>query len=468
MAGGIVTVQGVGAGPTREIVSLYMSSDANLALAQATLGTVTSLVQLFGSTGNLGLSPVDIAPPGLVGSGAAKLFGVVNTANFPAGTTDAYVGALPATYGAFVTNLAGTTTVANDPGATGTGDLGGFTLVSSNGDLVFTDNAAGSLIITGGGSNTITLSASSSNTRFQGDGKNRINFEAASGVASVTGTAASVDSIFGTAATAGLEYISNSGAAAIINPNAANVTIMGGSQGAETVFGGNQTVVGAGGQGTTVVSGPVSTGKLTVFAGEGYFKGGVNGGNVLNAGTAGAATLVGGGAGDILRAGGAGDQLVAGPGASTLDGSNSAGSDHLWAAQDGATTMYGSKAQGDDFFFSSSTVQGSTGGVSFEGVLMYLHHAPDGTTLNSNVSNWVYVGHNAPGAGQYSANFGTVADFISGVDHLQIAGAAAAGAGQGAYSLTYGGANTTLDTGAGSHIVFLNAHLTNSDIGRFN
>lgn len=466
MAGYTVTVQGA----NREIVSLTMSSLANYILAQSTLLIVTDLVQAIDGNGRLNVK--DIAPGNTGLTGSLRGFGVLNSATAALGASD-NVGALNSLFSEFVTNLSGTTTLSDDPAVIGSGPVGssgsltGFTLVSSTGDLVFTDSAVGSTIITGGGNNSVTLSALSSNTTFQGDGQNTILFNATGGAASVYGTSygasGSSDSIYGSMAAAGLVYSSAAGAAALINPDAANVTIFGGSVGSETVFGGNQTVVGANGLGTTTVSGPESTGRLVVFAGEGYFKGAVSGGNALEAGAAGMATLVGGGAGDILRAGGTLDQLVAGPGPSTLDGSQSAGNLDLWAAQNGATSMFGSKNQGDNFFFNSSTVQGT----NFTGAYASLHHAPDGTLLNNNAVNWVYVGHDNNGSNQNSANFGIVTDFIHGLDHLQIAGAPVSGSGQGRVSLNYDGQSTTLDTGAGSQIVFLNSHVTISDVGRY-
>jgi hypothetical protein len=100
-----------------------------------------------------------------------------------------------------------------------------------------------------------------------------------------------------------IDYIPNGGPA-FINPMAENVVILdNGPAGSETLAGG--------------------TGAATVFGGEGRFSGGSAGGNALISGTvSGAATLIGGGAGDFLASYGVGNTMIAGSGDETLLGAN--------------------------------------------------------------------------------------------------------------------------------------------------
>jgi hypothetical protein len=276
---------------------------------------------------------------------------------------------------------------------------------------------------------------------FGGDGNNTITLTSTDfrglGVAStVMGTSASSDTITGAPGSTGALVYKDGGGTALINPTAGNVTVFGGSGGTQTVFGGSTPF----------------TGSLTVVKGTGLFVGGTAGNNLIGASTVGGSTLIGGGANDTLRAGGQGDILVGGGGLSTLDGSGSAGGDILVASSSAPTYMFGSRSVGDVFFFSNSTVSG----VGFKGSFIAAHTSPNGTidNLNNNVSNTFAIGS--------GAEFGTVYDFISGVDKVSISGA------QGSVNIispTVTGGQYVLYTSTGTTIAFL-TKISSSDIVR--
>jgi len=191
------------------------------------------------------------------------------------------------------------------------------------------------------------------------------------------------------------------------------------------------------------------TGSLKANGIQGYAEGGSGGSNKISANTNGTSTLVGGGSGDTLVAGGAGDQLVARArgGQATLDGSQTAGGVNMWAdvngtnRTSGTVVMFGSQSQADNFYLSTSTLTGSSGGTSFTGSLIKLHHDANGTLLNSNVKNNIDVG-----VFNNLSQFATVTDFISGVDKLIV------GQGQGAVTTAVSGSNTIVTTAQGSTI----------------
>lgn len=143
-----------------------------------------------------------------------------------------------------------------------------------------------------------------------GDGRNVVNFEETRptapnnmiGISGTSTTAATVNAVG-----AGLLVLQDGGAA-VINAHASDVTVYGSpgpgwnGEGAVTLFGGTGS--------TDMVGG-----------GSGYFQAGTGGHSLLASSTIpGAATLVGGGAGDTLMAQGSGDLMVAGPGNETLVG----------------------------------------------------------------------------------------------------------------------------------------------------
>jgi hypothetical protein len=211
---------------------------------------------------------------------------------------------------------------------------------------------------------------------------------------------------------------------------------MGGNGGTETIFGGAAFV------GGSLVTTNAFTGSLTVTGGTGYFGGGSAGHNNIGASSVGGSTLIGGGANDTLRAGGQGDVLVAGAGTATLDASNSVGNDTLFASNTNATLMFGSKSQGDTFFFGTSTVSGT----GFEGTFVAAHTAPNSAqySLNTTVSNTFAISG--------GAEFGTVYDFISGVDKISIS--AAQGGTATLYVPASGTGQSLLTTSTGTTIAF--------------
>ena len=132
-----------------------------------------------------------------------------------------------------------------------------------------------------------------------------------------------------------LIYIPDHGAGQIA-PGAGNVIILAGNGGNETLYGGSATVSGV------VLSADAFTGSATVFAGSGWLHGGSAGGNNMQTSTIpGAATLIGGGNGDVLQANAAGDLLIAGSGTEVLFASAAATGGDTFITGSGATTVIG-------------------------------------------------------------------------------------------------------------------------------
>lgn len=321
-------------------------------------------------------------------------------------------------------------------------------VIAAAGGLTFTDNGASTVLVVGGGTNTINFGSGSTNASFIGDGANTLNISTAFGATSIFGTSASSDTIVGAVGGGNVVYTSAAGSRAFINPGADNVTVFGSSgAGTATVFGGSSV--------------NTFTGRLTVVDGTGYFQGGTAGNNILGSSTVGSTTLIGGGGDDILTARGANDVLVAGAGAATLDGSHSSGKDTFFASSTGTSLMYGGTSSGDTFFTNNSTISG----VGFTGSFIDLHTAPNALFhgLNSNVSNFIGIGFSGNGA-----NYGTISDFISGVDKL-VLNTSVTGS---SYSLTSGvlvGSNgpvtyTNMQTANGSFITVYNSVIKSSDI----
>ncbi len=340
------------------------------------------------------------------------------------------VGTLAPNVVAVVINNTGTTAAAN------TKYTGNQTIVSGNGGLSFVDNGVFTVVNVGGGNNADTMAGLGG--LFSGDGNNTITIQTANtGVAStIAGTSSSADTILGAVGSTGSTVYKDGGGTAVINPTAGSVTVLGGSGGTQSVFGGSNAF----------------TGTLTVQDGTGYFSGGTNGSNFIATSSVGGSTLIGGGANDTLQAGGPGDQLIASAGITTLDGSKSVGSDSMTGSDVSPTYMFGSASEGDTFYFGTSSAQG----VGFKGTFIAAHTAPNsGTvldTLNNNVSNTFVLG-----AGH---EFGTVYDFISGVDKVSISAA------QGSFQIlapTAGGTQYVLATSTGTTIAFL-TKITDADI----
>jgi len=420
------TVTIVGASGTNVVSQLQVTSSQAYAAANLAASNIESL---FGTYGQLNINTGY--------AGTAPIIGSAGGSGVPTNNGTLVVGTLTSAVQGLLINNTGLTTASN------VRFVGGETVLSGTGNLLFSDNGVGTQIITGGGTNTINFTASSMFGTFIGDGANTINVNSSSGVTSIYGTSASVDTITGSGS-GQISYTSAPGSSAIINPGSANVTVFGAAGGTVSVFGG------------------YGTDQLTVNSGTGYFAGGTNGGNSLTSSYAGLTTLVGGGNGDVLTSYGTGDVLVASTGAETLNGANSGGGVNLWASSTGSSLMFGSAATGDTFFTSTSTVQG----VGFEGTFIDMHTAPNTSLPGLNhASNEIVVGL---GDTAKLANFASVGDFVSGLDKIVLV-TANIGAN---YNLSYATvstgtgteAMTTLTTTNGSTILLYNAHVVASDI----
>jgi hypothetical protein len=180
-----------------------------------------------------------------------------------------------------------------------------------------------------------------------GSATNTVNLEPGSQVNMLllSGTAATAATV--NAAGAGLTVVQNGGAG-IINANDSNVTVFGTPAAGGGWWSGGGSVTLFGGSGTDVVCG-----------GTGFFRAGSGGGSLLVSSTLpGAATLVGGGSGDVLQALGSGDVMAAGSGNETLLGGLAPivaiGFRGLEPA--GAVTdMTGSASGGNTFFIGNGT-----------------------------------------------------------------------------------------------------------------
>lgn len=311
------------------------------------------------------------------------------------------------------------------------------------------DTGIGSIINCTNGRNVITLTSDSVDSTILGDGKNILNINTVSGVTSIIATSNSYDFMYSSLNTTGdIFYRSADFAEGFITPFASNVTVSGsGVIGSETVWGGE-------------IENRFS-GRLTVNDGIGYFQGGSGGNNLINSSAYGISTLIGGGSNDVLIAKGVGDVLVGAKGQSTLDGSLSFGNVSFFTSKNGASLMYGSKTLSDTFYLNESTVKAS----GFVGAFFDLHTAPASTlyNLNTNVSNTIAVGFSGTGS-----NFGSVGDFISGLDKI-VLNTASAGS---TFNLTSGtvlGQNgivtyTNFVTSNGSVITFYNTIIKDTDV----
>jgi hypothetical protein len=417
------TVTIVGAAGTNVVSQLQVTSSQAFAAANLAANSIESLFSTYGQLNiNTGYA------------GTAPIIGSAGGSGVPTNDGTLVVGTLTNAVQGLLINNTGLTTASN------VRVVGGETVLSGMGNLLFSDNGVGTQIITGGGTNTINFTGNSMFGTFIGDGANTINVNSSTGVTSIYGTSASVDTINGTG-TGQISYTSAAGSSAIINPGSANVTVFGAAGGTVSVFGG------------------YGTDQLTVNSGTGYFAGGTNGGNVLTSSAVGLTTLVGGGNGDVLTSYGTGDVLVASTGAETLNGANSSGGLNLWASSTGSSLMFGSTTTGDTFFTSTSTVQG----VGFEGTFIDMHTAPNTSLPGLNhASNEIVVGLGDTGG---LANFASVGDFVSGTDKIVLV-TANIGAN---YTLSYATVNgneamTTLTTTNGSTILLYNAHVVAGDI----
>ncbi len=377
----------------------------------------------------------------------------------PVALGDVNLGTLNANVSAVLINNTGVTTLSNTSSSLNQRIVGGA------GGIVLTDAGTSTQVVVGGGTNAVTLDATSTNATFTGDGTNTVIVGAMGGTTTIQGTGASVDSIQATGS-GNVFYVASSGAATILQATSGNVTIVGAAGATQTVFGGDGTTIlsdGAGGLKTITTQ--AFTGSLSARGVSGYAEGGLAGNNTLSGNAAGASTLVGGGSGDTLVAGGAGDQLVARAhgGTTVLDGSQANGGVSLWAdvngrdMSSGAVTMYGSKSVADNFYLSTSTVTGTTNGVTFEGSLVSLHTGSNGAVMNAGAG----IVQNSINVGVFNnfAQFATVTDFVSGADKLVV------GQGQGSFSIASSGDAFTVTTASGS-VITVQGTIAATDIVR--
>jgi hypothetical protein len=337
--------------------------------------------------------------------------------NDPTGNTLIIGGVRPGGYGV-INTLAPTSALGiivnnTDPtSVTLPGAGNGQIVYSGIGVTTITAGGQGDTIISGGGFNTINFTNTSTNSLFLGDGQNVVNVNTASGATTIFGTSASSDTILGGSSGGGssgdIYYVSAAGSMALIDPGAHNATVIGTAGGTETV---------------SVFGGLAFTGNLTVTNGTGYFQGGSNGGNSMASSTVGGTTLVGGGQGDILKSMGKGDILKAGSGLETMVGAGALGYDQFWASTSTATGLLTMSAlAGNNKYL----------GASIEGSFIDMHLNGAAQTLGSSVEGTVT-------ASSSSAQFATIADFISSKDKLVLT--------------FFGGANTATSIASGATII---------------
>jgi serralysin len=308
---------------------------------------IAVLQQKYGANMSFNTGDDDYVLPGANGQGTGYSCiwdaGGTNTMSY-SGSGNAVIDLRPATlqfavggggYLSYVQGIFGGYTIAN--GVTIRIAVGGsgndFLQANDAGDLL-NANAGNNTIIGGAGNDTITSAIGNdrimpglgSNLVFLGQGIDTVTSAGAdtvvagSGVATVGLSGANAALAFGGAGQ--LAFLNGSGASTVV-----------GGAGATTVFGGTGSVRNWGG------------------SGAGIAIGGTAGGNILVAGSTQAATLAGGGSGDLLVAGNGNNVLSAGAGAETLFGGNGhaliaagSGSD-LVVLGGGTDTVFGGSGQ---------------------------------------------------------------------------------------------------------------------------
>ncbi|WP_374297222.1 hypothetical protein [Sphingomonas sp.] len=214
------------------------------------------------------------------------------------------------------------------------GALGGST-------LILDDRAGGGMDVSVGAGLLVALeSGGSDSIMAQGGTVAILAHQGSTGLAGITTITAAASTDL---------WVGAQGAPVFINPGAGNAFIFQGTSGTEnsaTLFGGTKTI---GGSAHTAAA---YTGRTTVLGMNGYLESGSAGGSIMTTGTtAGAATLVAGGAGDILFVNGANDvadlgnsanvvmsasNVTTGGGVTAIFGS---GSGQVFGAADGQNTF---------------------------------------------------------------------------------------------------------------------------------
>jgi len=195
------------------------------------------------------------------------------------------------------------------------------------------------------------------NVANDGDASNTVNLEPGNETNTLVFSGSSTTAATVNAAGAGLSVVQDGGAG-LINANDSNVTIYGVAEsgdGSVTLFGGN--------------------GIDNVSNGSGLFRAGSGGGSLLVSNTApGAATLIGGAAGDTLQALGGGDLMVAGSGNETLLGGQAPiiAIGFRGTAPAGAVTAVTGSASGGNVFFIGNGATSITGNHGDAGGNVYV------------------------------------------------------------------------------------------------
>jgi hypothetical protein len=213
-------------------------------------------------------------------------------------------------------------------------------------------------------------------------------------------------------ATAGTDlWVGAQGAPVFVNPGAGNAFIFQGGTGesSATLFGGTRVI-----NGTTVTAAPY-TGKATVLGMNGYLESGSAGGSIMTTGlTAGAATLVAGGAGDILFINVSGDTANLGNGTGVI-------------ASAGAVGTVAGVGAGDTFIFGSGSGQ-AFGALDGHNTFIFNGSGAYTVTgfhdLDAGVTGSLYQYHNTTGG----AGHITITDFLAGanVDQFDLGSASVA------------------------------------------
>jgi Ca2+-binding RTX toxin-like protein len=241
--------------------------------------------------------------------------------------------------------------VAGNGGFDFTAGLGSGTLLAGAGNDLIDDPTRGGdwsitlgggvdTVVASGGDDTITTGTGGTIV-FLGAGASSVASSGADTVIGATG-AATVSPLANNAlvfALGGpLYFIGGSGASTVV-AGAVPATLFGGASGGSLVFADGATQFTGGGATDTVV-GLAGSMTVTGAAGGGLYFGGAAGGNQITAGS-GDVTAFGGGAGDVLTATGAASDLFAGgPGAETLSGAGSSGTNTFFAGT-GPETLAG-------------------------------------------------------------------------------------------------------------------------------
>lgn len=179
--------------------------------------------------------------------------------------------------------------------------------------LILDDSAGGGMTLHGGNGLLVQLIGGGADSIVAQPGTLAV-------LGAPAGTGATGVATIGAAGPEATVWVGAQGGSLFITPGAGNAFIFQGEPGAEhavTLFGGTAPW-------NTGITAPAYTGRTTVLGMNGWLESGAAGGSIMQSGTtAGAATLVAGGAGDLLLLRAPGDLAVAGSAAGVfIDASN--------------------------------------------------------------------------------------------------------------------------------------------------